>query len=387
MARTSFYLDMRGKAKDGKGSVLISLYHNATTALFPTGIRISSESWDYSKHCIVRSPEAEILNMSLQEQKMRIDKSVAMLSLSHPQYAILTASDLKALVLKKPETKKKHFISDLFYEYVSTDDLSKGTKEIYGIVLRKIMDFKGSRAVIEDVDLKWLRAFDKYLSRNQCANGRSIYLRAFRAVCNYAKNLKIQYEYPFSLFKIKTEDTIKRSVPVNLLREFYQHPATGDAAWCRDYFFLMFFLIGMNAKDLFIAKKSQVIDGRLEYIRSKTKKHYSIRIEPEAQALLDKYAGKDENLVDIMDRFRFLDSPLKVINRGIKDIGIIPGIGTYYSRHCWATYAHEIGIPTDVISQALGHSSGNRTTLIYIKPDRSKVDEANRRVIDYLLYD
>lgn len=32
----------------------------------------------------------------------------------------------------------------------------------------------------------------------------------------------------------------------------------------------------------------------------------------------------------------------------------------------------------------LGHSNWNRTTMIYIKPNPAKVDEANRKVIDYL---
>ena len=45
--------------------------------------------------------------------------------------------------------------------------------------------------------------------------------------------------------------------------------------------------------------------------------------------------------------------------------------------------AYEVGVPIDIISQALGHSMGNRTTLIYVKPDQAKVDEANRKVIDY----
>lgn len=64
---------------------------------------------------------------------------------------------------------------------------------------------------------------------------------------------------------------------------------------------------------------------------------------------------------------------------------VIPGITSYFARHCWATYAYKIGIPIDVISQALGHADGNRTTLIYIKRDQKKIDEANRKVIDYLL--
>ena len=35
---------------------------------------------------------------------------------------------------------------------------------------------------------------------------------------------------------------------------------------------------------------------------------------------------------------------------------------------------------------ALGHASRNSTTAIYIERDLRKVDEANRRVIDWVLY-
>jgi len=39
-----------------------------------------------------------------------------------------------------------------------------------------------------------------------------------------------------------------------------------------------------------------------------------------------------------------------------------------------------------VISQALGHSmGGSKVIMVYINADRKKVDEANRRVIDYVM--
>ena len=69
----------------------------------------------------------------------------------------------------------------------------------------------------------------------------------------------------------------------------------------------------------------------------------------------------------------------------IKTEPIIPGITSYWARHTWATMAYELDLPIDVVSQALGHSMGNRTTLIYIKQDIRKVDKANRAVIDYFL--
>jgi hypothetical protein len=46
--------------------------------------------------------------------------------------------------------------------------------------------------------------------------------------------------------------------------------------------------------------------------------------------------------------------------------------------------ASSLGIPNDVIAHALGHSQRSVTD-IYIAFDKSRVDEANRRVIDHVM--
>ena len=47
--------------------------------------------------------------------------------------------------------------------------------------------------------------------------------------------------------------------------------------------------------------------------------------------------------------------------------------------------AASLDIPKETIAAALGHG-GNTVTDIYIDFDRRKVDEANRRVLDWVLY-
>ena len=63
MASTRFFLDLRGKAKDGKGSILISIYHNGTTTTVKTGIRIKPENWSNQK--IVNLSGSEAMNASI----------------------------------------------------------------------------------------------------------------------------------------------------------------------------------------------------------------------------------------------------------------------------------------------------------------------------------
>ena len=61
-------------------------------------------------------------------------------------------------------------------------------------------------------------------------------------------------------------------------------------------------------------------------------------------------------------------------------------ISLYWARHTWATIAFSIGIPEEIIAEALGHSHGNRTTAIYIDKSVANIDAANRKVLDYVLY-
>ena len=64
---------------------------------------------------------------------------------------------------------------------------------------------------------------------------------------------------------------------------------------------------------------------------------------------------------------------------------LFPDISSYWTRHTWATIAAELDIPKEVIAHALGHSWAEGTTTdIYIRFDEKKVDDANRRIIDYV---
>ena len=58
---------------------------------------------------------------------------------------------------------------------------------------------------------------------------------------------------------------------------------------------------------------------------------------------------------------------------------------SYYARHSWATIASKIGIQRDTIAHALGHGE-ETVTDIYIDFDEKLVDEANRKVLDWVLY-
>ena len=175
-----------------------------------------------------------------------------------------------------------------------------------------------------------------------------------------------------------------------------------------DTFKLTFFLIGINPVDLCGDLKLE--EGRIIYDRSKTGRLYNIKLEPEAAELLDKYKGK-AHLFGLAEKTRNYHSFVTNLDKYLKQIGPVelipnpnkhrspkakkflkvrtsafPGISIYWARHTWATIAASLDIPKETISAALGHGYGNQTTSIYIDFDMKKVDDANRRVIDYVLW-
>lgn len=162
---------------------------------------------------------------------------------------------------------------------------------------------------------------------------------------------------------------------------------------------LDFFFIGMNIGNLLMLTEDNVMNGRIEYYRNKTNKLVSVKILPLAQDIINKYKGK-RYLLSLMDSYAYYRSFVKRMNVALKQIGtttrsglggrknrkpLFPNISTYWARHTWATIAAELDIPIETISAALSHSVANSVTSTYIKFNIKKVDDANDKVIIYVL--
>lgn len=278
---------------------------------------------------------------------------------------------------------------------------NKGTKGVYKHTLDKIRTFDQDidKKSFEEIDLKWLNDFEHFCAQTASKNARNIHLRNIRAVFNNAIDYEITTAYPFRRFKIKPEATRKRSMPVEDLRRLFSYPVEPYAEIYREMFKLIFMLIGINTVDLY-GLESITKDGRIEYTRAKTGRLYSIKVEPEAMEIINKYRGKN-GLLCIADRWSDSRNFRHQCNKALQRIGKVERVGlggkkiitsefdgltTYWARHSWATIARSIGVSIDDIALALGHGDGHDLTRIYLDEDRQKIDDANRLVLDWVLY-
>lgn len=82
---------------------------------------------------------------------------------------------------------------------------------------------------------------------------------------------------------------------------------------------------------------------------------------------------------------KYIQYATKTCNRHLRHLAraldITDNLSTYYSRHSWATIAKKLGYSKDLISEALGHSYGNRVTEIYLDSfDQEVIDAMNEAV-------
>lgn len=401
-------LDKRRQKGDGTYPLVATFSVLSTTALIPLGVDLTDDQWNAKTKQIINHPRRAVLNNYLSSRVGAISDSLLYLQLNGYLKGLKTASAVKALLLKyldDPDTINEDIthspdtLLNVFTRFTNAKQKPK-TRESYLDTLNKLRVFIGdenSDITFDDLDVGWLRSFESYLeSLTLAVNSISIHLRNLRSVCNFAIDEEITDNYPFRRFKIKQEATRKRSLSIDELRTYFNAPTTPDEQLHLDIFKLIFFLIGINMVDL--ANVTEIENGRIYYRRSKTGRLYSIKVEPEALEIINRYRG-DKHLLSPFDRYSEYSDFLRRCNRSLKKVGnttigkqgrrtfhpLQPQISTYWARHTWATIAASLDIPKDTIAHALGHGN-NTVTDIYIDFDQSKVDEANRRVIDWVLY-
>ena len=389
MITTKLYLDTRRLKDDGTAPLKLSVTNNRKVTYINLGINLKPTHWN-SKSLQVTGLQKATLNQQIATLKYEIETIIRNI----PNASRLTPQEIKHKVERalSGANEDDTLIAPHFESY--GHNLSARTREIYKITLKKLQHFDKDFAyrTFDEINKDYLQRFDAFLATTApSANARGIQLRNLRAIFNDAIDNDITTNYPFRRFKIKSEQTRKRSYSVDVLRRILS--AECKEQWqvrYLDFFKLTFYLIGINAIDLIYLDTYK--NGRIEYIRAKTHKPYSIKVEPEAEELINKYRGK-KHLLSFIDTNTNHRGFYTVMGRGLKAIkedliadGVdIEELTTYWARHTWATIAAELDIPKDTIAAALGHG-GNSVTDIYINFDIKKVDEANRKVLDYVLY-
>ncbi len=392
--------------KDGTAPIELVIYHKGQTAYINLGINISPDQWNGCYDEWVKDKKAKAINQSIECRLAQAQADLSRMENIH----LMSATEIKDALLHIEPKKESHKLTDELSLFM--DIKTESTRKLYDRTRRAVEKFDGD-VEIGDVTPDWLTRFENSLkSEGNKQNTIAIHLRNIRAVVKRAIDDEIIFKDPFRKFKVKTEPTDAQPMTLEQLKLVWHHPLE---EWQEEWvamFKLCFYLIGINMVDLSRLTKIEK-DGYIRYKRAKTGRAYCIKVEPEALAIINQYHGKD-HLLACFDRYvdykqvnRHMMHAVKSISAPVKDNPSMKSHGRnhgpkkrnikespladvqqYSSRRTWATVAYnDCDISMDVISLCLGHSDGMglSVTQRYVKPKQSKIDEANRKVIDYLI--
>lgn len=386
--------------KDGTWNVNLRISFNRNTAYMATPYYIVKQQMN---------KKFEITDKFLQ---LQIDddliKSRKEIIASYDKLSKLTVKGIADHLQNFLYTKREEYINffdfanDHVEEMIQNAQSSAGN---YGISIRKIQKFVGhSRLNINDITVNFITDFDNWLKNTGVGiRGRGLYLSNLRAIHNAAKKkyndedsgiIRIPRN-PFKFFSLPLEPaTEKRALTLEQLKAFIAYePKKELVLMAKVAYLLSFYFVGMNSIDIYYLPA--VTGERISYQRAKTKKQrahidgafISIKIEPEAKILMKLYDDPTGKMAfNFIYRYSTPSGFNSAVNENLKEIGRAIGVTDlefYSARHTWATlFVNKCGGSESEAAFCLNHVSPFKVTTTYIEKDFTRIDVANRRVLD-----
>ncbi|WP_088655995.1 site-specific integrase [Geofilum rhodophaeum] len=383
----------RSTNKEGLYPIVVLISHKGTNTEIATKVAIEKKYWDNGR--IKRGcPQVDNVREANTKLSIKLNDVHYFLDVLEEKRRLdsMTAKQISDFVKKGGKAHSDRSFVDYFEEYIPQID-NEGTREKYVYTLKVLKKYSPT-LFLSEINKPWLYRFKEWRMQQVTPATVNMDLRNIRALINRAIDVDEivgQEVYPFRKFEFCKLEPRNLRLPVETIQAIrdIDLPRETDRN-ARDFFMLSFYFIGINNVDLFNLEPME--GGRVEYVRKKTSKRYSIKVEPEALEIINRHRGK-RSFLDFTERYSRPNTVNKMINYYLKRIGgleeiNVPDLVMYHARHSWAGIAARkpIGASKPLIAQALGH--GRLTvTDTYFDYDTELVDDLNRRVLDLLKND
>lgn len=294
------------------------------------------------------------------------------------------------------------FIEELIDEFLKSG--RTGNARAYSETVKALIKYSGKGLSFKSVTPIFLEKFEVFLRENGNQNGGIAFkMRELRAVFNKAitRGIISQENYPFKFYKVSKLKTQKNKRALTI-PEFKQirdvdlseNPHLVDA---HNYFMFSFYCRGINFVDIMKLKWSNIQNGRISYVRSKTKGAFNIEIMENANNIINYYRNQarpteyvfpillKDDLTPIQIEYR-KKKVLQSYNSKLKEIATLAKVDktitSYVARHSFATILKQKGTSIERISELMGHADV-QVTMTYLKEfDNETLDKENRKLLD-----
>ena len=388
--------------KDGTTNIKIRIGHKSIASFISTDFFVLPANFNIIEGKVKKGKDKSFINSQLAFLLHKYQVEIIKL---HTILDILSAKQIKTHLLKPPNQPVSIDFFEFIQEYADKTKVMN-TRNNYLFLMASLKNFIGPTLPVTNIKLSFLNGYEAWLRDNGAENGIINYMKTFRSLFNKCRD---QYNdedtddipipnYPFRKYNFPKRNTNANDhvLTVDELQMLINYnPKSDSELFAKDMFLLMFYLIGIESVDLFSLNKPT--KNRAKYIRFKTHKPFSIFIEPEAKRIINRYKGKDL-LLNVSERFNSNRNFFRFINNHLSGdkshniVGIFAHMNinkkvtTKWARHTWATIArNNCKINKDDVALSLGHKDlVNKVTDLYIKPDHSLIDSANKKVISFI---
>ncbi len=398
MATFKAMIKKGNKRADGTWNVIIRFTHESRVRFISTTMYVTKKDLTAS----FRIKNADILdrcNDLIKAYRERVNE----LNLEFNDIDI----DTVVAYLRQKRDKKGISFTDFARAWMKQHVEIKGMKN-YKTSLNAFCAFMERENILcEEVTVKTMKSFEGALKDRPRA--QSLYPNCIKTIFNAAReyyndedNDIIRIRHSLNKYKpVEQNVAEKRALDVETIRRLFALPydnikVKGKSSLhdlALDCFRLSFCLMGINSADLYNARK---INGdTIIYDRTKTKDRRSDRaeihvdVQPCVKPLVDKYRGKN-HVFSFCERFSSMGNFNRSVNKGLKEVGRELGVDRlqfYAARHSMASIAaNDVGISKYVVNDMLNHTDpALKVTELYIKKDFKTINEANIKILDYVL--
>ncbi len=394
------------KLKSGEHPIMLRITKDRKSKYMSVGANCLPELWDDIKNLPKKKhPLFHELTVLIEAKKIEANKLLLDFSNDNIDYSV---EQVKTNL--KQAHRPKQQVLEFFDTTVGNMRAAAriGTADIFRSTRNCLSKFRnGADFAFTDITPAFLGKFEEYcIANGNALTTRSVYMRSFQRLVNLAiaekfvkKGFDPFNEYGFA--KFRKPKTRKRAIPkadIMRIRDF-EAELHSSISHAKNYFMFSYYVRGINFTDMAKLKWSDISYNRVNYVRTKSKKPFSIGLLEPAKEILafykEHYSAGDDGFVfpilnpNCLGPVQIKDRVKKVmlqVNRDLKKISSDLGIEekkltTYVARHTFATVLKKSGQSTSVISEALGHDS-EQTTQIYLDSFENDVlDEAAKALL------
>lgn len=439
MAKSTDYKESQASVKaiyfpsktlaDGSHPFMLRITKDRKRKYIATGINLHPQFWNEQTNTFRKNLPAEkrkAIEASLRKWEEKYSDAAETLAGSDEVH------DARAVAAKVSEERKVtrqfkllSYFDELISQFETTGAV--GNRKVYRDVQNNLTRYigEGKDISFDQITVKFCSGWEnKMRSEGLTEITLSVKFRTLRAVLNkaiangyakvdsysFARNAAEKHKFQVGKFDTKTTKRAISKADIRKIEAYVPEPYAGPYATLRDHterltlardlFLFSYYCGGINFVDMAMltwANVGEDLDGkpRLTYTRQKTGGKFSLRLIPQALAIIERYKGDGERPRPSGYVFPILKSVfhktaaqkhnrcnkiMGQVNSDLKTIGAAAGITTplttYVARHSFATALKRSGVATAIISEAMGHSD-ERTTQIYLSEfDTDLVDAA-----------